>query len=75
MIMRRIAFLVAIGALLGLNSCVSLNPKAATVSEQTAQRFTRTVTKTYSGQYLAYLPQGYDAQSSQRWPMILFLHG
>ncbi len=75
MLMRRIAFLLAIGALLGLNSCVSLNPKAATVAEQTAQTFTRTVTKTYGGQYLVYLPQGYDAQSSQRWPTILFLHG
>jgi predicted peptidase len=73
--MRKLAFLLAIGALLGLNSCVSLNPKAASVSEQRAQPFSRTVTKTYQGQYLVHLPEGYSASSNQRWPMIIFLHG
>src|SRR6185312_957721 len=25
--------------------------------------------------YLLYLPEGYSADSTQRWPLILFLHG
>jgi predicted peptidase len=26
-------------------------------------------------QYLLYLPEGYDAKSNKKWPLILFLHG
>src|SRR5262249_40515007 len=32
-------------------------------------------TRTVGAQYLLYLPKGYDAKSSKRWPLILFLHG
>jgi predicted peptidase len=42
---------------------------------QTPQHFEADVTKTVQLDYLLYLPSGYDADSSQRWPLILFLHG
>jgi predicted peptidase len=40
---------------------------------QTAQRFTET--RTFTTDYLLYLPAGYDARSGKVWPLILFLHG
>jgi predicted peptidase len=42
---------------------------------QTPQHFEADITKTVQLDYLLYLPSGYDADSSQRWPLILFLHG
>lgn len=42
---------------------------------QQSQTFERKVTLTVSGNYLVYLPEGYDADPSKKWPLILFLHG
>jgi len=33
------------------------------------------VIKRLSLQYLLYLPERYDAESTKKWPLILFLHG
>jgi predicted peptidase len=44
-------------------------------SSQTPKSFHKTVTRTVSANYLLFLPKGYDAQGSKRWPLILFLHG
>jgi predicted peptidase len=42
---------------------------------QKPQQFKRTITRTVSADYLLFLPKGYDAKGSQRWPLMLFLHG
>ncbi|MDD4735720.1 MAG: discoidin domain-containing protein [Kiritimatiellae bacterium] len=44
-------------------------------SHQTAHFFKKTVVKDVQFDYLLYLPEGYEAQSDQKWPFILFLHG
>ena len=40
-----------------------------TKAQQTAEKMIREV------RYLLYLPQGYEQDTSQRWPLLLFLHG
>jgi predicted peptidase len=42
---------------------------------QTAEVLDKEIHKTIQLKYLLFLPKGYDPHSSQRWPMILFLHG
>jgi len=42
---------------------------------QTPQRFTRTVTLEQSLDYLLFLPENYDADTPEGWPLMLFLHG
>jgi predicted peptidase len=37
--------------------------------------FYRHINKTVASNYLAYLPKNYDPNSSNRWPLIFFLHG
>jgi predicted peptidase len=44
-------------------------------SVQQAKFFKAKVTTTVSADYLLFLPRDYDAKKSQRWPLILFLHG
>jgi predicted peptidase len=39
-----------------------------------AQSFSTTVTRTVTGQYLLYLPEGYGTDD-RAWPLVLFLHG
>jgi predicted peptidase len=38
-------------------------------AQQTAQKFIQET------QYLLFLPEGYEKDSTQRWPLLLFLHG
>jgi predicted peptidase len=45
------------------------------VSNQRAASFERQVTRTVSARYLVFLPEGYEADPAQRWPLLLFLHG
>ena len=42
---------------------------------QTAEVLDKEIRKTIHLKYLLFLPKGYEPNSSQRWPMILFLHG
>jgi len=42
---------------------------------QTVNRLEKQITKPIQLQYLLHLPQSYDPESSERWPLILFLHG
>jgi predicted peptidase len=46
---------------------------AAPMLSQTAQRATLSVPFTF--EYLLYLPPGYEADATRRWPLVLFLHG
>jgi len=46
-------------------------------TQQTQQpvTFERKITRTVTGQYLAYVPEGYETEKNKKWPLILFLHG
>jgi predicted peptidase len=42
---------------------------------QKPKRFKQTTKKTLRADYLLYLPSGYNPKGSERWPLMLFLHG
>ncbi|HMJ64861.1 MAG TPA: prolyl oligopeptidase family serine peptidase [Candidatus Binatia bacterium] len=42
---------------------------------QTAQQFKKRVTREMAANYLLFLPADYKANSKDRWPLMLFLHG
>jgi predicted peptidase len=42
---------------------------------QTTNSFKRKITQTAGSNYLLFLPKDYKAKSTNRWPLILFLHG
>lgn len=44
-------------------------------SPQTVHAAERTLTKTVGYKYLLALPEGYHADPTHRWPVLLFLHG
>jgi predicted peptidase len=52
-------------------------PPAVTVKpdNQTAASFARQVPTTFTGNYLVALPEGYAADITQKWPLIVYLHG
>lgn len=86
--MRNIISLLGSAALLGLTGCTS-TPTAADSSRtaasglptQTApsmhmaKHFHLQKTQALDLHYLLFLPQGYNASSPRRWPLLLFLHG
>ena len=67
--------------LLALAACHTMkNPVANPTSSssqpiQTAQHFAKEQREVFAADYLLFLPEGYDATSAKRWPLILFLHG
>jgi len=61
-------------ALTLLAGCASTPQTLATGPGMHPESFTSTVTRTVSGQYLIYLPEGYGADGRD-WPLVLFLHG
>lgn len=72
-------FLLAV-ALAGFTSCSTMKkPSAATapasgkpnIENLSAKKFSATMT----ADYLLFLPKGYAADGTNRWPLILFLHG
>src|SRR5580698_1869563 len=42
---------------------------------QTAQKFHLERKQVLDADYLLFLPEGYGADATKRWPLILFLHG
>lgn len=42
---------------------------------QTPQHFQKQITKTVKLDYLLFLPEGYKKKDTNRWPLMLFLHG
>jgi predicted peptidase len=61
--------------LLGLSACNTIQNSTAMKPGQTAQKFHLERKQVLSADYLLFLPDGYDARSEKRWPLILFLHG
>lgn len=49
--------------------------KAQDTPNQTAQTLNRSVTQTQQLKYWLFLPKGYEAKGSKRWPLLVFLHG
>src|SRR5689334_16385225 len=48
---------------------------AALPGTQTAQRFNQQITHNAQLNYLLFLPEGYSASETKKWPLMLFLHG
>ena len=68
-------FLLAVGVLT-LTSCSSMKTKAAepdrpAIKNLSARKFSEII----SADYLLFLPKEYSATDTNRWPLILFLHG
>src|SRR4051794_15708916 len=66
--------LLVVIAPLTLASCSTTYP-SMTEPKQTAKVLKKTTSEKVELNYLLFLPQNYSARSSQRWPLILFLHG
>ncbi|NOT64649.1 MAG: phospholipase [Methylotenera sp.] len=58
-----------------LYACTHAQTAKPVVTGQQAQTFSHQVTKIVAAHYLLYLPQDYNQDSKQRWPLIIFLHG
>ncbi len=71
--MKRLLMFVPL--LLTISACTSLKNPTAMKSSQTAQRFSLERKQVLAADYLLFLPEGYDASSKKRWPLIFFLHG
>ena len=56
-------------------SCGCAQDHQAPQTGQHARSFVGEITKTVGLEYLLFLPEGYDEQARQKWPLILFLHG
>lgn len=56
-----------------LSGCTATQPVNVTTG-QSSQSFEQTITKSFEGDFLVYIPDGYSDDSSP-WPLILFLHG
>jgi predicted peptidase len=48
---------------------------SAEPSTQTPQHFRQEITRTAQLDYLLFLPEGYSANGTRKWPLMLFLHG
>ncbi len=74
--MKRLNPLLLLACALIFSACSTTKKNfTAMKTGQTAQKFSVTQTRTLAADYLLFLPEGYSADSSKRWPLILFLHG
>jgi hypothetical protein len=73
--MRTITPLFIIVSLLGATCSSLLAQEPMPDSVQQTKSFRRTITKQVSAEYLLFLPKDYKARASQKWALILFLHG
>jgi predicted peptidase len=69
-----------VSRLIALLAAAGLTAAALTQSNpapgvQTAQQFSRTVTRTVTLDYLLHLPRDYTPTGERLWPLLLFLHG
>lgn len=56
-------------------AAAALAPPALAADRQQPADFTQTVCKDVNLRHLVYLPEGYGADTTVTWPLILFLHG
>ena len=73
--MKALYFLLAAGVL-GLASCTSMKNKTAAQPKPPIAGLTaKTFAKEVRAEYVLFLPKGYDARGTKRWPLLMFLHG
>jgi predicted peptidase len=73
--MQKIKFLCLLPLLLAISGCTNLKNSTAMKPGQTAQKFSLERKQVLAADYLLFLPNGYDVKATNRWPLILFLHG
>ena len=57
-------------------ACASVHAQGSTDDlMQKPQTFQRKITRKIGADYLLFLPKDYNARSTNRWPLMLFLHG
>jgi predicted peptidase len=56
-------------------TAAALHAQDAMPKHQTAQHLAKKITKSVECQYLQFLPDAAAADSTNRWPLIVFLHG
>jgi predicted peptidase len=69
--MKSILRTILLAGALTITRWAAAETNAITPTHLTAQHFTGSI----HADYLVFLPKGYDAAGTNRWPMILFLHG
>ena len=79
--MFKFLHLLLAAGVLTLTSCSAMKKQAAVatttlpgkpaIKNLSARKFSETI----RADYLLFLPQGYDAKQTNRWPVIVFLHG
>ncbi|MGV3772989.1 MAG: prolyl oligopeptidase family serine peptidase [Verrucomicrobiales bacterium] len=47
----------------------------AATANQAPQKVSKEIKRTVSSEYLLFLPEGYEKETSKKWPLIVFLHG
>lgn len=67
--------LLITACLLGLTQNLAFAEELMPKTNQQPRHFQNKIKKTLSADYLLFLPSGYNARASNRWPLILFLHG
>jgi len=73
--MKKFVTTLILPLLLSLTACSSLKNSPAMKTGQTAQKFSLERKQVFTADYLLFLPAGYSADATKRWPLILFLHG
>lgn len=76
--MRKLMLLFTAGALgvfLAGSTTLAADDSSASQMNQTANHFTFEKTTKTDLQYLLFLPKGYEANGTKKWPLMLFLHG
>jgi predicted peptidase len=61
--------------MLGLTACAVWSQDAMPKINQTTNSFKRKISQKVASNYLLFLPKDYKAKSTNRWPLIIFLHG
>jgi predicted peptidase len=68
--------LLLAAGVLGLASCTTMKkPVAAQPKPAITNISARAYSEKVTTEYLLFLPKGYDARGTNRWPLLLFLHG
>ena len=72
---KTFAALTAAAFLAALGGCSTVHNESSTPAMQTPHRFQGKVTHTVKLDYLLFLPGGYKKSGTNKWPLMLFLHG
>jgi predicted peptidase len=72
-------WLLTLAAIVAFAGCSTIQQSEPTTpampATQTPQRFQGKISRTATLNYLLFLPQDYKATGTNRWPLMLFLHG